>query len=173
MLLSICGADNVNAQKAKLHCSNSTIESENDEDSPVLINTCYFKNNKFVTSSYPDAVGRYFPENEEHEVFSLFHGRYRKTKYSSLFNSKGAELLLTINKRIHKEYKRNSTAVESKDCFVGMDSIPGWYRMDDLKISFEGNKILFSVAFGLPSVCRYVDGAVIIFDFGDVVKYFK
>jgi hypothetical protein len=173
ILVLLCLTNTVGAQSAKLRCVETTKISDDDKNDPVLIKTCYFKNYKFVTISNPDGVGRYFPENEEHEVFIKFHGKYIKTKYSSLFNNKENELLDTINKRIHEEYRKNSTSAESKDCFTDIDSIPNWYKMDDLEISFEGNKICFSVAFGLTAVCRYVDGAIIEFKFGDIVKYFK
>jgi hypothetical protein len=161
------------AQSAKLYCIETTKKSDDDENNSIHIKSCYFKNFKFVTISNPDGVGRYFPENEDHEVFIRFQSKYIKTKYSSLFNNKENELLVTINKRIHEEYKKNSTSAGSKECFAHIYSIPNWYKMDDLEISFEGNKIRFMVSFGLSAVCRYVDGAAIEFKFGDIVKYLK
>jgi hypothetical protein len=160
-------------QSRELHCVETSIKSDNDANDPILIKTCYYKYFKFVTISNPDAVGRYFPENEEHEIFVQIHGRYIETKNSSLFNNKENELLVTINNKIHQEYLKNSTSDKSKDCFMDADSIRKWYKMDDLEISFEGNKIWFRVSFGLPAICRYVDGVIVEFRFGDIVKYLE
>jgi hypothetical protein len=164
---------NAKSQSLKLHCVETTIKSDNDANDPIHINTCYYKYFKFVAISNPDAVGRYFPENEEHEIFVQIHGSYVKTENSNFFNNKENKLLAIINNKIHQDYLNNSTSAKSKNCFTGVDSIRKWYKMNDLDISFHGSKIWFSVSFGLPAVCRYVDGSIVEFRFDDIVKYLK
>jgi len=41
-------------------------------------------------------------------------------------------------------------------------------KMDDLDMTFYDDKIWFVVKWGLPMVCRNVDGAVITFKINDI-----
>jgi hypothetical protein len=157
------------AQHIKLRYSEKKLETDNGTD-PVLVNSCYIKNFKFVETSYPDDVGRYF--DSEYEVFVRVNNKYLKTVNSKVFNKEQNKLVLIINEQIQKEYKDDLRNPKVKVCFDELDSIPT-YKMDDFEISFYENKILFRVRWGLPGVCRVVDGAIIIFKIDEVEKYLK
>jgi|SRR5450755_1192249 hypothetical protein len=157
------------AQHIKLTCTEKELKNGKSQD-PILVKTCYIKNFKFVETSYPDDVGRYF--DSEHEVYGWVNNKYHKAVNSKVFNKDQDKLVSIINERIQKEYKDDLANPEVKDCLDGLDSIPT-YKMNDFEISFFKNEIWFQVHWGLGSVCRAVDGSIVTFKITEVEKYLK
>ena len=156
-------------QQVKLSCSDT--ERKNEEGKyPIHIKTCYIKNFKFITTSSPDYEGRYF--FDEYEVYVKKDNKYVRTTNSSVFNKKQNELLYTINEQILKKFNCYRSDSSTKSCFTGIDSIPT-YKMNDLDITFYDNEIWFVVKWGLSSVCRAVDGTIVIFKIDEIKKYLK
>ncbi len=154
-------------QTTKLSCIEK--ERKNDEGKdPILIKTCFIKNFKFVSTSYPDFVGRYI--YSEHEVYVLKNNKYVKTTNSKVFNKNQDQLITTINKRILEDFHKFSADSNTRECFTEIDSIPT-YKMDDFEISFEGNEVWFEIHWGLSSVCRSVDGTIVSFKLDEIKKY--
>jgi hypothetical protein len=97
---------------------------------------------------------------------------YVKTTNSEVFNQNQNKLLAIINKKIQEDYKAYSSDSATKECFLGVDSIPE-YEMDDLGISFNGNEIWFEVHWDLGAACRSVDGTIVSFTVNEIKKYLK
>lgn len=157
------------AQALKLNCLERKKKSPEVNDS-IIIQTCFIRNFKFVTTSYPDYAGRY--TFSEHEVYARTGGKYVKTTNSNVFNKEQNKLVAIINRKIGEDFKEFSSDTNTRDCFTGIDSIPV-YRMNDLDISFNGNDIWFQVHWGLGSACRNVDGTIISFSLDEIKKYLK
>ena len=157
-----------NGQTMKLSCSEK--ERTNDEGKdPIHIKTCFIKNFKFVSTSYPDYAGRYF--YSEQEVYVLKNNKYISTTNSKAFNKNQNKLLAAINKEILKDFHKFSADSDTKECLQDIDSIPT-YKMDELEISFDGNNnIRFEVHWGLSSACRSVDGTIVSFKVSEIIKY--
>ena len=154
-------------QTAKPSCIEKERKNEEGKD-PILIKTCRIKNFKFVSTSYPDYVGRYV--YSEHEVYIFRNNKYVKTTNSKVFNKNQDKLVAAINKRILEDFHKFSADSSTKDCLTEIDSIPT-YKMNDFEISFEGNEIWFEVHWGLSSACRSVDGTIVSFKLNDIKKY--
>lgn len=137
---------------------------------PIIVRTCFIKNFKFKETSYPDYVGRYF--DSDYEVYVLVNKKYIKTVNSAAFNNNQEELVSKINERILKDFKDFSSDSAVKECFADLDSIPK-YKMNDFEISFQNNEIWFEVNWGLPGVCRSVDGTIVSFKLSEIRKYLK
>lgn len=73
------------AQSLKVTCSENERKHKGQEF-PDLITTCFLKNFKFVHTSYPDYIGRYF--DSEEEVYVYQNKRYVKTTNSKVFKKK-------------------------------------------------------------------------------------
>jgi len=157
------------AQTLKVTCSEKERKQKGDEF-PDLITTCFIKNFKFVHTSYPDYVGRYF-ESEE-EVYIYQNKRYVKTTNSNVFNKNQAELLSIINEKIQKDFKKFRADSTVKWCFTEIDTIP-IYKMNDLEISFQNNEIWFDVEWHSPGACGPVSGTTVIFKLNEIEKYIK
>jgi hypothetical protein len=123
-----------------------------------------------VSTSYPDYAGRYF--YSEHEVYIRTEKGYAKTTNSKVFNQSQNKLVAIINKRIQEDFQKFSSEPNTKECFIGIDSIPK-YEMDDFEISFNGNDIWFEIHWGLISVCRPVDGTIVSFNLNEIKKYLR
>ena len=155
------------SQTTKLSCIEKERKNEEGKD-PILIKTCFIKNFKFVSTSYPDYAGRY--DYSEQKVYILKNNKYVKTTNSKVFNKNQDQLVATINKRILEDFNKLSTDSSTRECLTEIDSIPT-YKMDDFEISFEGNEIWFEVHWGLSSVCRSVDGTIVSFKLDEIKKY--
>jgi hypothetical protein len=157
------------SQPVKLSCIKKERKSDYGKY-PILIQTCFLKNFKFISTSYPDGVGRYFPEGEEHEVFALKNNKYVETTNSKVFNKKQSELLDTINARILRDFNKLRADSNTKECLTEIDSIPV-YKMDDIKISFNNGEIWFEVNWGLSGGCRAAGGAIVCLKINDIKQY--
>jgi hypothetical protein len=158
---------NLSAQSANLRCIEKEKKNEDGKD-PIITKTCFYKNFKFIITSFPDNVGRYV--YSEHHVYVLSNGKYIKTTNDRFFNKQQKELVSLINKQINQDFadfKKDSTA---RDCLTEIDSIPV-YKMNDFEISFEENEIWFEVHWGLSGACRAVDGTIVSFKFSEIKKY--
>jgi len=156
-------------QTVRVNC----IEKERkvpDSEDPIIIRTCFIKNYKFKETSYPDYAGRYF--NSEHEVYLLAGKKYIKINNSDFFNKKQDELESMVNERIQSDFRSFLTDSLSRDCLVGLDSIPK-YKVNDLEISFMDNEIWFQVRWGLPGACRPFDGTIVSFKLREIGRFIK
>ena len=156
-------------QTLKLTCSERQRKNPDFKDS-IIIQTCLLKNFKFVTTSYPDDVGRYF--YSEHQVYIRTQKGYVKTTNSKVFNQNQNQLVTIINKEIQEDFRKFSSDSATKECFIGVDSIPE-YEMNDFEISFNDNDIWFEVHWDLSAVCRSVDGTIVSFNIKEIQKYLK
>jgi hypothetical protein len=156
-----------NAQPIKLTCSEREKRREDTAD-PILVKTCFLKNFKFISTSYPDYAGRYF--SSENEVFIKQGNKYVKSKNSKVFNKKQTILLNLINDQIYKDFQAFKADTNTKDCLSDITSIPT-YHMDDFKILFNSEEIWFEVNWGLPGVCRAVDGTIVTFKMAEIYQY--
>ncbi|UAY53544.1 hypothetical protein [Ferruginibacter albus] len=134
---------------------------------PIITKTCFLKNFKLVSIGEPDYKGRY---SYEYEVYKKENKKFVPATNSEIFNANQEELLTLINKQIQADYKQYSTDSQTKDCFIGIDSIP-FYKMNELGISFYGDQIWFNVTFGLSSACMSVDGTIVSFKLSEIKKY--
>ena len=159
----------MSAQTATLRCTEKELKNE-DGDDPIIEKTCFYKNFKFVTTSYPDYAGRY--DFSEHEVLLLSKGKYIKTTNDRVFNKKQKELVSLLNQRIKQDFNAFKADTATRDCLTEIDSIP-IYTMNDFDISFEGDEIWFEVHWGLSGACRAVDGTIVSFKFNSIKKYLK
>ncbi len=158
-----------NSQSIKLSCIEKERKNEEGKDS-IQIKTCFIKNFKFVSTSYPDYAGRYV--YSEQEVYVRKKDKYIKTTNSNVFNKNQSELLATINKKILQDFHSFASDSNTKKCLTEIDSLPT-YKMDDLEISFYGDKIWFEVHWGLSGACRNADGTIVTFKVNEIKKYFK
>jgi hypothetical protein len=156
----------LNAQSIKLTCSEKERKSEGLTD-PIIVKTCFLNQFKFISTSSPDYVGRYSTETE---VFIKRGNKYVKIRNSKVFNTRQAILLKLINTQIQKDFKALKANIETRDCLSNIDSIPT-YGMDDLRISFSDKEIWFEVNWGLPGVCRAVDGTIVSFGMTEIYQY--
>lgn len=164
LLFNLCDGQAVN-----LSCTEK--EKKSDESFvPIIIKTCFLKNFKFVSTSYPDPEGRYF--FSDHEVFIKQGNQYIGCSNSDVFNKNQDQLVAIINKRIRADFKKYSTDSTLADCLEGIDSIP-LYRMNDFDISFEGKEIWFEVQWGDRTICRAVNGTVVTLSLNEIERYLR
>ena len=167
IFLSVLFSLNLSAQAVKLKC---TIKEKKNEDGPdpIIIKTCFYKNFKLVKTSFPDYVGRY--AYSEHELFVQTKGKKQPATNQQLFNQHQDELLSLINKRVKQDFDELKADSNSRECLEDLNVIP-YYKMDDLKISFEDDDIWFEVQWGLRSGCLAVDGTIVTFKLNEIKKY--
>src|SRR5258706_6867114 len=94
ILSLILASTNLTGQSVKVSCTEKWIKSKGEEF-PYILRICRIKNFKFIETTYPDGVGRYF--DSEHELYILINKKYIKTVNSKLFNKKQDELVSLIN----------------------------------------------------------------------------
>jgi hypothetical protein len=156
-------------QSLSVKCVEKETKNPDGKD-PIIVRTCFIKNFKFKETSFPDNVVRYF--DSENEVYILVGKKYIKTVNSKVFNKNQNELVAIINEQIQKDLKKNLSDSTVKECFSDLNTIPD-YKMNDFEISFQNNEIWFEVKWGLPSVCRAVDGTIVTFKISEIQKYLK
>ena len=159
----------ISAQPTKLRCTEKEKKNYNGND-PIIVKTCLYKNFKFINTSYPDNVGRYF--FSEHQVLFLSKRKYIKTTNHQVFNKEQKELVVVINQKIKQDFNDFKADSNTRECLTEIDSIP-IYKMNDFEISFEGEQIWFEVHWGLSGACRAVDGTIVSFKFDEIKKYLK
>lgn len=96
--------------------------------------------------------------------------RYIRTTNEKVFNKKQDRLLKVLNDRIRKNFEKFSKNPETKECLTEIETNPT-YTMNDFELSFQGNEIWFEIKWGLVSVCRAVDGTIVIFKLNEIKEY--
>jgi hypothetical protein len=142
-------------------------EKNPESEDPIIIKTCLYGNYRTISTGSPDFNGRYSYENG---LYKLEKGEYKEIGNSSLFNHKQGDLLKLINQKIKEDYLKLSSDPETKECFEGAEPIRE-FKMDELRIGFETDQLVFHLEFGLPSACLSVDGTSVSFKLQEVEPY--
>jgi len=145
-------------------------EKNPESEDPIIIKTCTYGNYRTVSTGSPDFNGRY---SWEYNLYKSQKGEYVKIDNSSLFNQKQDDLLIQINQKIkavYIEFSRDTGDPETKECIELMEPIRD-FKMDELSIDFETDKMVFHVEFGLPSACHSGDGTSVSFKLQEVEPY--
>ena len=152
----------------KAICTEKTVKVSGNPD-PTIIETCTFRQYKFVTTSEADYKGRY---SEFTEVFKKSGESYVKIANHDLFNTDQRELLSIINKHALKEYNELSADAESADCFQDQ-SFQEYESLDDVDIYIKDSMLSIYYSFGLGGACMSVDGGGMTLPISTIEKYLK
>ncbi len=136
---------------------------------PLTIKTCYYKNFKIVSKGFPDYKGIY--SHEDIYYYKNSTGNYLKIKNEGLFNNHKNELLSLLNNKIKVDFNELLQSPDSDHCLNTRKFRP--FNFNEIRITFEENKINFSVEYGLCSACRALDGTSISMDLSEIQKYLK
>src|SRR5215211_2060870 len=104
-----------------VHCTEKERKNEEGQD-PILVNTCFYKNFKFISTAYPDYAGRYI--YYEREVFVRVNNKYVKTTNDKVFNKTQDKLVALLNKRIKEDFDKLSSDTSTRECFTEVGSLP-------------------------------------------------
>lgn len=152
----------------KAICTEKTVKVSGSPD-PTFIETCTFRQYKFVTTSEADYKGRY---SQFTEVFKKSGESFVKIANHDLFNTEQRELLSIINKNALKEYNELSSDAESAECFQEQ-SFQEYESLDDVGIYIKDTMLSIYYSFGLSGACMSVDGGSMTLPISTIEKYFK
>jgi hypothetical protein len=152
----------------KAICTEKTVKVSGNLD-PTIIETCTFRQYKFVTTSEADYKGRY---SNFTEVFKKSGESYVKIENHDVFNSNQSELLSIINKNALKEYNELSADPENADCFQEQ-AFQEYESLDDVGIYIKDSLLGIYYSFGLGGACMSVDGGGMTLPISTIEKYLK
>jgi hypothetical protein len=152
----------------KAICTKKTVKVSGNLD-PTIIETCTFRQYKFVTTCEADYKGRY---SDFTEVFKKSGESYVKIANHDIFNTEQRELLSMINKNALKEYNELSSDPENADCFQEQ-SFQEYESLDDVGIYIKDSSLGIYYSFGLGGACMSVDGAGMSLPISTIEKYLK
>ncbi|ALI98309.1 hypothetical protein [Rufibacter tibetensis] len=142
-------------------------EKNPESEDPIIIRTCTYRNYKTITTGTPDFKGRYSYRNS---LFKLEKGEYKVIDNSSLFNQRQDDLLKRINEKIKANYLVYLKDPESNECFEGVEPIRD-FKINELRIDFEANQLVFHAEFELSGACFNVGGTSIPFKLQEIDPY--
>jgi hypothetical protein len=132
----------------------------------VLKKVCEWKGHRFTSTGVPDDKGRY---SYQYEISKLEGSKAVKTENKKFFNAKQGELEKLLNTKINAEIKTLKEDPTVSDCFEDYEK--NKFSLNEMRIEFSGEKVQFSLEFGLPSACFSVDGVTIQLPLKDVEAY--
>lgn len=151
-----------------VYCNEETIGANNDED-PVLKNTCHWRNYRIIETGKPDHRGRY---EWNSELFRVENDSLVKMDITDLFIADSIQTLeALLNAKLKEDF--DYLAETNRNCFPRHIEYPG-YKLKDMRFFINDNsQVSFEIALGLSNYCQAVNFVSTTFKINELKKYFR